>query len=301
MSGVKMLRSLGASAGAVQVMRMGLWDLNGDGPAAYSGLWLLIGVAGLRGHGGVLRIRGGNDLLPRAFVSRLQGAIHYGWQLTAIQRATDRVEAVFRVHGGKKTERRLTADYLVCAIPFPLLRDVRVSPRFSRGKRLAIARLPNGSALRVFLQMRERFWERNNLSGTGYLDSPPAGVFPAYARQHARGVLEYYCAGREAERLAMMSEAGRVARALAQVARVHPEAPEYFEGGRSIAWSHVRTAAGAFAWYRPGMLLGLLPHVATPEGRVVFAGDQTTLRPGWMDGALESGLRAAEQIQRAAR
>jgi hypothetical protein len=33
-----------------------------------------------------------------------------------------------------------------------------------------------------------------------------------------------------------------------------------------------------------------------PEGRIHFAGDFTTLKTGWVEGAIESGLRAARQI-----
>jgi monoamine oxidase len=38
--------------------------------------------------------------------------------------------------------------------------------------------------------------------------------------------------------------------------------------------------------------------VALPEGRVHFAGDHTSAMPGWMNGALGSGKRAALEIQR---
>jgi monoamine oxidase len=40
----------------------------------------------------------------------------------------------------------------------------------------------------------------------------------------------------------------------------------------------------------------LLPHVARPEGRVYFAGEHASAWPGWMQGALESGNRAAKEI-----
>ena len=39
-----------------------------------------------------------------------------------------------------------------------------------------------------------------------------------------------------------------------------------------------------------------LPHLARPEGRVHFAGDHTSPWPGWMNGALQSGARAAREV-----
>jgi monoamine oxidase len=47
-------------------------------------------------------------------------------------------------------------------------------------------------------------------------------------------------------------------------------------------------------------MLALLPHLARAEGRVHFAGDHTSAGPGWMQGAVESGLRAAQEISEAA-
>jgi monoamine oxidase len=43
----------------------------------------------------------------------------------------------------------------------------------------------------------------------------------------------------------------------------------------------------------------LMPHIATPEGRIHFAGDHTSPSPAWMEGAIESGHRAAEEVNRA--
>jgi monoamine oxidase len=44
----------------------------------------------------------------------------------------------------------------------------------------------------------------------------------------------------------------------------------------------------------------LLPAIARPEGRVHFAGEHTSPWAQWMQGALESGLRAAREIRESA-
>jgi monoamine oxidase len=43
----------------------------------------------------------------------------------------------------------------------------------------------------------------------------------------------------------------------------------------------------------------LMPHIAKPEGRIHFCGDHTSQSPGWMDGALQSGHRAAKEVNEA--
>lgn len=44
----------------------------------------------------------------------------------------------------------------------------------------------------------------------------------------------------------------------------------------------------------------LQPHIGRAEGRIHFAGEHASTSPGWMQGALESGNRAAQEINEAA-
>ena len=69
-----------------------------------------------------------------------------------------------------------------------------------------------------------------------------------------------------------------------------------FEGGFSWCWSEAPWARGAFAVYLPGQVSTLYPVATRPEGRVHFAGEHLSSWPGWMQGALASGLRAAREV-----
>jgi monoamine oxidase len=69
-----------------------------------------------------------------------------------------------------------------------------------------------------------------------------------------------------------------------------------FESGLSHIWHEDEWARGAFAYFEPGQMATLLPIAQQPEGRIHFAGEHTSAWHGWMNGALESGNRAAEEI-----
>lgn len=84
-----------------------------------------------------------------------------------------------------------------------------------------------------------------------------------------------------------------------QMARVHPGLKDRVERVAVYAWDRDPWARGDYAWFRPGQVRALAPHLATAEGRIHFAGDHTSTRPGWMQGALESGMRAAEEVRAA--
>ena len=83
---------------------------------------------------------------------------------------------------------------------------------------------------------------------------------------------------------------------VSQVELVHPAIREYLEGGSSVCWDNEQWSRGAYAWFRPGEMYSWLPHIASPEGRIHFAGDHTSPSPGWMNGALQSGNRAAREV-----
>jgi monoamine oxidase len=85
---------------------------------------------------------------------------------------------------------------------------------------------------------------------------------------------------------------------LDNVVKVFPEMSEQFEGGTSICWDEDPWTLGAWAFYGPGEMTTLFPHVATPAGRVHFAGEHTsTLYVA--DGAAQSAIRAVQEINAA--
>jgi uncharacterized protein with NAD-binding domain and iron-sulfur cluster len=43
-------------------------------------------------------------------------------------------------------------------------------------------------------------------------------------------------------------------------------------------------------------MTAMMPEIARPEGRIHFAGEHTSSWMGWMEGALLSGERAAQEV-----
>ena len=63
----------------------------------------------------------------------------------------------------------------------------------------------------------------------------------------------------------------------------------------SFAWSEQPWIKGSFGETPLGGAW-MVSEWTKPEGNIHFAGDFTTLKTGWVEGAIESGLRAARQI-----
>jgi monoamine oxidase len=62
-------------------------------------------------------------------------------------------------------------------------------------------------------------------------------------------------------------------------------------------WNADEFSQGTWMSYRPGQVMRFHSAFQEPEGRIAFAGSDLALGwAGWMDGALESGARAATQV-----
>lgn len=298
MSFTDFLSGRGASSGAVALLRLGTPDLGGDGADRSSALYVIRELAHRRGLKQAYTIRGGSDRFPLAFAARLGERIRYGSPVVGIEQDAAGVRVACLRGGGRMV---LAAERVICALPFSMLRRIEVTPAFSPQKRRAIEELRYSSVVRVYLQCRRRFWLDEGLSGMAFTDQPIMSVFDRTGGQPGtRGLLESYTAGANGRRLAAMDESERLDTAVRGVQALHPGLAEEYEGGLSKSWNDDPWARGAYAWFEPGQMASLLPHIAPPEGRVHFAGEHASAWPGWMQGALESGARAAQEVHEAA-
>ncbi len=288
------LRQQGVSSEALELLRRTFWF--GEGSDTTSALQYLVAYLATFFQGqGLYAFRGGNDLLPRALAARLQDRIHYGTPVVKISHGPKGVEAVFQQGGAYHT---LEAEHLICAVPFSHLRHMEVSPPFAPQEEAVIQELKYASVARIYLQVRSRFWEREKVTGSAYTDLPIMEVaeqpFPRPEPPTPRAILEAYVQGPEARRVAGMGAAERIEFALEHMEKVHPGLRQHVEGGTSKFWGH-----GGYTEFGPGQMTAWLPLAARPESPLHFAGEHTSHLAGTMEGALESGQRAAREVNEA--
>jgi monoamine oxidase len=292
------LRAQGASPDAAALLGLGALGAFGDGAGTVSALVMLREIAHRSRTKQNYYIRGGTDLLPRAFAAKLSDRIRYGAPVVGVEQDSNGVRVAY-LHAGARES--LPADRVVCAVPFSVLRRIKVSPEFTPEKRRAVDEVPYTSVARTYLQTSTKFWLEEGLTGSATTDLSNMLVFDgAPGQSPRRGIIEAYFAGPQARRLTALREGERVLSTLALMEKVHPRIRREFEVGATKCWDEDEWARGAYAWYRPGQMASLLPHVARPEGRIHFAGEHASSLFGWMQGAFESGNRAAREINDAA-
>jgi monoamine oxidase len=240
-------------------------------------------------------IVGGMDALPNAFYNELQECVRFGTEVRSIEQDAEGVKLHCRVGPDRVT---FEGDYIICTVPFSVLRPIDAT--FSRDKERAIRQLNYHASTKVLLQVRDRFWEKADgiVGGATVTDLPIRRMnYPPSDESTSRGVLlASYTWGQDALQWGAMEPEQRVVEAIDDVKRIHPEIKREFEVGASHAWYSDRWARGAFALFAPEQQTTLQDAILKPEGRVYFAGEHCSLYHAWIQGALESGIRAAREI-----
>jgi monoamine oxidase len=283
---VEMLLNAGVSRAAIAFFDAGFGQLG-----RISGLEAMIDIPSV--FSPKLRISGGSDLLPSALARSIGDAILYGAHVVELRQDERGVTAVVQ-RAGNTAE--YSADFAICTIPFAALRAKQVISTLSPAKKRVVQGLRYESVTRVYVQTRERFWLRDGLSGYANTDDPMEIWDATIGQEGRRGILMSYISGERAREVAAMPEEARVAYVLNAIGHVMPDVRRYYDGAATLVWAEDPWARGAYTTYEPGELQRYYPELQTPEGRIYFAGEHTSPWPGWIQGALHSGLRVAHQI-----
>ncbi|WP_020389492.1 flavin monoamine oxidase family protein [Kribbella catacumbae] len=290
------LKQQGFSEGAVELFGVLSYREANLGASVVEQLREILG----RAFEDMQEIAGGMDLLPNAFYQRLRRQVRLGAQVVAVDQNADHVTVHYKTASGTYAE---SGDYCICTVPFGVLRHLDFVPHLSKGKYRAIRSLNYNPSTKILLQVRHRFWEQHHGTGGATPTDLPIRriVYPSHApADEERGVLlASYTWGQDAARWGALGPAERIALALKDVAKIHPEVLREVEGGASHAWYNDPYAVGAFALFEPGQETALHGDIVRPEGRIHFAGEHTSLWHAWIQGALESGTRAAAAIHEA--
>ncbi|PEZ03368.1 amine oxidase [Bacillus sp. AFS018417] len=247
-------------------------------------------------------ITGGMDVLPQSFLPQLKENILFHQKVTDIIQQNESV-TIRSIYEKTSEQFMVTGDRAIITIPFSALRFVKIEPfdSFSYYKRRAIRELNYIAATKIAIEFKSRFWERiGQYGGKSITDLPIRFTYyPSYGIQTtgAAVVLASYTWADEALTWDSLSNEERIQYALKNLAELYGnQVYSEFVSGASFSWSQSPYSCGAFTAFEPGQELELYPYIKIPEGRVHFAGEHTTVTHGWMQGAIESGIRVAYEV-----
>lgn len=233
----------------------------------------------------VFRLKGGNSILPEAFAARLGERVRLGCPVTGIRHGDSGVTVSYREAG---TEKRIDADYLVCAMSAVMLRQIPVTPAWSDTKKWAIENVPYYSATRPVLQSRTKFWREENVS---------ANIeFHKSTLEHIWSMADDVNTQRGL--IVGTAQPGVKAEAsLATFRSLYPGKRDNIESAMIIDWSRDPWASACeTTTFAPGELRRFWPALAEPHGRVHFAGAYCDNLNWGQEAATRSANRVAKAI-----
>ena len=270
------------------------------------------------------RIVGGTSLLPEAFTEPNKGR---GWnpdvhlhKKILLNRTVKEILYAFDEDDTEKNQVvvkgyfsnsrqpfQVEGDAVIVATPINILRQIKFTPndtttppppqRFHK----AIEDIFTGAATKIFIQTKTRFWEDEGIKGGFSKTNLPIGQLHYPSNRDGdhpgeKGILLVYTWKSEALLFGSLDPQTAVHEAVEQIATIHPQIKEQVETGAVCAWYNQPNAQGAYALLKPTQYQNVRYLMEYPMANIFFAGDGLSFATGWIQGALESGLRAAFQF-----
>jgi monoamine oxidase len=243
-------------------------------------------------------VAGGNDQIPQRLAVGLQGQIMFGSALVSIRRNADGTYTLAFDQGGRT--RQVTADKVVLALPFSILRSSvdYAQAGFNAVKRRAIANLGMGTNAKLHVQFRDRHWYGLGNNGNTFADTGYQNTWEVTrAQPGASGILVDYTGGTTGAGFGT-DASSRAQQFLAQLEPVLPGISGKFNGRATIDfWTAYPWTKGSYSYWKVGQYVSFAGAEREQSFDCHFAGEHTSIDfQGYLNGGVESGERAAGEI-----
>ena len=240
-----------------------------------------------------LEVDGGNLRLPEAMAASLASQVTLGERIDAVSLSDGFVRVTSA--GG----RRFDADAAILAVPATALRNVRFEPDLPAEQSRAIAEIRYHKVTQAHLVADTDFWTSDNLAGSCWTDGPLGRVFTTKVSDGGPWSINCWINGDDCDRFDGIPDDEAGASILREFHRLYPGSRHQVAFHRLIRWQAQSLSGGSWAIWRPGDIARYTDLLHRPAGRVFFAGEHTSFSNPGMEGAAESGERAALDVMRA--
>lgn len=234
----------------------------------------------------LFRIKGGNQRMTEAFASRLGSRIRLGCPVTRIVHGKSGVTVHFQEFGEDKTQ---DADFLVNAIPLPVLKRIPVEPDWPESKRWVMENIVYNMQTRIVFVARSPFWKRDGLNPHMELGHP--NLFHVWQMADEipgeRAILIGSASPGTTDKQALAAYQSRYP-GKARIEIEHTLAHQWFMD----RWAPVCERED----FRVGQVKKFWPSILEPHGRIHFVGAYADNLNWGMEAATRSANRVARAI-----
>lgn len=210
---------------------------------------------------------------------------------------------------------QVEGDAVIVTTPLHIIRQIKFhatagTEDFPQRFYHAIEDVWYGPSTKIMVQFRTKFWEKKykikggfsktNLPiGQIHYPTSRAGDDSSYSVENP-GILLCYTWKSEALLFGSLDPQVAIREAVREIAAVHNHdhniIKEEFQVGAVQAWYDDPAAQGAYVLLKPKQYENIRWLIKCPWKNIYFAGEGISFASGWIQGALESGLRAAYQF-----
>jgi monoamine oxidase len=185
----------------------------------------------------------------------------------------------------------------VLAIPLTTARLIDFNSSLPAAHQRMIHEVSYGAVTKVLIEYRRRFWNERNWNGRLTTDAPIVITWHATSHfDHERGIITAYTGGGSGVALSALSDEERIDVAVSEIERLFPGSSDLIENVYTLAWLNEPFTRASYMALAPGEVMQHWQTLFQPAGRLFFAGEHATPIQGFMEGAVESGQRAAGTI-----
>lgn len=243
-------------------------------------------------------VRGGNDLIIQRLEEQLDGGqIETGAKLIAVNETASGYQITVDTNGGTLEK---AYDIVVFALPFTLLREIALNVTLSDEKREVIANLGYGTNAKLIGGFRERVWKTQyQQNGSTITDNGLQTTWDSSRGQAgSHGIFTNFVGGSRGLEVGAGTAEEQYRGILPLIDQIFPEASTRYVAGSALRmhWPTAPFNRGSYACYRVGQarFSGI---EGQSEGNLHFCGEHTSIDfQGYMEGACETGARAADEI-----
>lgn len=254
----------------------------------------LLKLSEVRGGAQQDRFVRGAQSVSLELAASLGGAVQLGMPVRKLAQSRDGVDAI--TDGGN-----LGGRYAIVAIPPVLAGRIEYEPSVSVARDQLTQRFAMGATVKVLVTYERAFWREAGFSGEVVSsDGPLSVVYDNTSHDQRQPALVGFIVGSQARHWSSQPQADRQKRVIAKLERYFGPEAGSFQHYHELDW-------GAEPWSRgcpvgglpPGVLTHSFPHIRKPEGRIHWAGTEAATEwIGYMEGAIQSGERAADEVLR---
>ncbi|MEO0828052.1 MAG: FAD-dependent oxidoreductase, partial [Cyanobacteria bacterium J06642_9] len=244
---------------------------------------------------------GGMDQIAKAFAQQVGHLITYNAVVSQIRKTPAGVRVVY-TDAASGEETAVTADFAICTFPLSVLSDIEAdfSPAFQDA--IASAADLYANAIKVAFQAR-RFWEedQNIYGGISWTEADITQLwYPSGGFHKPQGIIvgAYIWDNPIAEQWEPMTTAERLARAIADGSKIHPNYAQEISApqGCSIAWGKVPYSQGGWIEWDEETRTTAYRVLTQPDDTIYLAGEHLSYLTGWQEGAILSAHEAVRGI-----